>query len=64
MADQVTNAINKYGNEIGVAATKGTTFQGMTWAATILMFLAAAAWVVDCCVGRRPGQYGEKGGGY
>ena len=64
LADKVTNAINKYGNEIGVAAYKGTKFQGFTWAATVLMFVAAVAWIVDCCVGRKRGRYGEKSGGY
>ena len=64
VANKVSNAINKYGNEIGVAAYKGTTFQGFTWAATVLMAVAAIVWVIDCCFGRQPRRRGEKGGGY
>ena len=50
---KVTNAVNDHGSDIGVAAYKGTTFLGMTWAATVLMLLAAFAWVGECVVGRR-----------
>ena len=50
---KVTNAVNDHGNDVGVAAKKGTTFLGMTWAATILMLLAAFAWVGECMMGRR-----------
>jgi hypothetical protein len=48
-----TNAINKYGSDIGIAAYKGGKFMAMTWAATALMFLAACLWVAECCMGRR-----------
>ena len=53
IAVKVVNAVNKYGREIGVAATKGRVFQGMTWAATVLMLLASLAWIYECCVGRK-----------
>lgn len=48
-----TDKINKYGKEIGVSATKGTTFLGMTWGATAAMLLAAIVSIAQCCVGRR-----------
>ena len=56
------NAINDYGNNIGVAAYRGTTFTGMTWAATILMLVASLAWLVDCCLGRRKDARAAKDG--
>lgn len=44
---KVVDEVNKHGNRIGIAATKGTTFLGMTWAATILMLIAALAWAYE-----------------
>ena len=64
LVDKISNAINKYGNETGVAAYKGKIFQGFTWAATALMFVAAMAWIIDYCAGRRPRRYREKNGDY
>ncbi|KAI9857079.1 MAG: hypothetical protein M1824_005004 [Vezdaea acicularis] len=43
--------VNKYGSEIGIAAYRGNKFLGMTWAATVLMLLAACLWVFECCIG-------------
>ncbi|EXJ72230.1 uncharacterized protein A1O5_04734 [Cladophialophora psammophila CBS 110553] len=58
-----TNRINKYTDEIGIAATRGGKFLGITWAATALMLLASFVSIVQCCVGRRrPKRYGEKDG--
>lgn len=51
--DKATHIINKYGNEIGVYAYKGVKYLTLTWVAVAVMFLAAAAWVVEFCVGRR-----------
>lgn len=50
---KVVDAVNHYGSDIGLAASKGSTFMGMTWAATTLMLVAAFGWLVECCVVRR-----------
>lgn len=50
---KVVNAINKYGDKVGIAAYKGRTFFGMTWGATALMFLATIAWLLEFIRGRR-----------
>lgn len=50
---KAVNAVNKYGEDIGLAASKGKTFLGMTWAATALMLLASFVWVAECCAGRK-----------
>jgi hypothetical protein len=50
---KAVNAVNKYGEDIGLAATKGKSFLGMTWAATAVMLLASFVWVAECCAGRR-----------
>jgi hypothetical protein len=58
---KAVNAINKHGNDIGIAATKGGAFLGMTWAATVAMLLAALVSVVQCVAGRRKQKnYGDK----
>lgn len=58
---KAVNAINKYGAEIGIAAYKGSTFLGMTWAATALMLLASVVWIAECFKGRKNRPYREKG---
>jgi small-conductance mechanosensitive channel len=45
---KVCYAINRYGRPIGIAAYKGKTFLGMTWAATCLALLAAFLWIGEC----------------
>ncbi|KAI9736365.1 MAG: hypothetical protein M1834_001252 [Cirrosporium novae-zelandiae] len=50
---KVVDAVNKYGDDISISATKGNKFLGMTWAATALMLIAAMGWVLDCCAGRK-----------
>lgn len=50
---KVVNAINKYGDTVGIAAYKGRAFLGMTWAATALIFFAAIAWIYEFIRGRR-----------
>lgn len=50
---KATNLINKHGNEIGLAAYRGKTFMGMTWAATILALLTSLVWFAEIIVGRR-----------
>ncbi|ETS87798.1 hypothetical protein PFICI_01626 [Pestalotiopsis fici W106-1] len=47
------NTINSQGSDIGLSATKGMKFLCMTWLATILMCLAALAWVLDFFAERR-----------
>lgn len=44
MIVKIVNAINKYGDDIGLAAYKGSTFLGMTWSAVVLIFLTTFAW--------------------
>ena len=44
---KVVSEVNKHGNDIGVAAYKGKTFLGMTWAATVLMLISALAWFYE-----------------
>ena len=50
---KVTNLVNKHGSDIGLAAERGKTFIGMTWAATLLVLLASFMWFVEILVGRR-----------
>ena len=58
---KAVDEINKHGADIGIAAYKGKTFLGMTWAATAVMLLASIVWIAECCVGRRRDRgYGEK----
>jgi hypothetical protein len=40
IVEKGVDVINKHGEEIGIAATKGTRFLSMTWAAVVLMLLA------------------------
>ncbi|KAF1940256.1 hypothetical protein EJ02DRAFT_237446 [Clathrospora elynae] len=48
-----TNIINKYGNDIGVAARRGGKFMALTWAATALMLIVLLVWVVELFMGRK-----------
>ena len=58
---KVVNAVNKYGDAIGLAADKGTTFLGLTWGATAAMLLAACLSTIQCIAGRKHQRgYGEK----
>jgi SUR7/PalI family len=50
---KAVNLINKYGNDIGVFAYKGTKYLILTWVAMAVMFLASMAWVGEFCVGKR-----------
>ena len=61
VAVKATNIINKYGDEIGVSATKGNKFMIITWVATGLMLVASLVWCVDCIAGRRNHRYEPKG---
>ena len=50
---KVVHEVNKHGNDVGISATKGKTFLGMTWAATALMLIAAMAWIYEFVAHRR-----------
>lgn len=50
---KAVDALNKYGKDIGISATKGTTFLGLTWGATAAMLLASILSIAQCCAGRR-----------
>ncbi|KAL9004146.1 MAG: hypothetical protein Q9188_003016 [Gyalolechia gomerana] len=50
---KVVHEVNKHGTDVGVTASKGKTFLGMTWAATGLMFVAAIAWIYEFVAFRR-----------
>lgn len=50
---KAVNAVNKYGDDIGIAATKGTKFLGMTWGATAAMLLASILSVAQCVAGQK-----------
>lgn len=45
--NRVVDAVNIYGNEVGVLAYRGTTFIGMTWAATLLVLLSGVVWAFE-----------------
>ena len=44
----MVNLINRYGHEIGLVATKGHLFLGMTWAATVPMLLLICMSIFQC----------------
>ncbi|KAJ9658502.1 hypothetical protein H2198_003654 [Neophaeococcomyces mojaviensis] len=54
---KVVDALNKYGQDLGIHANRGNLFLGMTWAATGLMFVATIISFIQVCVGRRNGGY-------
>ena len=54
---KATDAINKYGNDIGVSATKGVTFLGLAWGAAAAMLVATIVSIVQVCGGRREKKF-------
>lgn len=50
--------INKYGNAVGIVASRGGRFLALTWAATGLMAVVLVAWIVGVIAGR--GHGGKK----
>ncbi|KAK2759433.1 hypothetical protein FQN54_002911 [Arachnomyces sp. PD_36] len=50
---KTVEAVNKYGDDIGVSATRGQKFLGMTWAAVAAMLIATLLSIVLCVVARR-----------
>lgn len=61
---KAVDLINKYGNSIGVYASKGNKFLVLTWVAVGIMLLTVAAWSVDYCLARKMKnrEYTEKVG--
>ena len=51
--NKVVENVNTHGSSVGLSATKGTTFIGMTWSADILMLLTGFAWLFFFIKGRR-----------
>ena len=47
IAKHATHFINKYGQEVGVSATKGNKFLTLTWATTALVLLASLIWYYE-----------------
>ena len=58
---KAVDAINKYGNGIGIAAYRGKEFLGLTWAATAIMLLGSFLWVFECIKGKKDRRMREKG---
>lgn len=60
--DKASDVINKYGNDIGAYAYKGTKYLIVTWVSVAAMFLALVAWTVEFCIGKRNNkrEYTEK----
>jgi len=52
IAVKAANLINKYGNPVGISATKGSRFMILTWVATGLVFINILVWCFACVVGR------------
>lgn len=55
--NQIVDSVNTYGKDVGIAAYKGTTFIGMTWAATIVILISGFTWVVEFIRGRRAARF-------
>ncbi|KAK3722152.1 hypothetical protein LTR37_002585 [Vermiconidia calcicola] len=53
IATHATKFINKYGEDIGISATRGNKFLALTWASTALVFVAMVAWIGLFFYGRR-----------
>lgn len=50
---KVVDEVNKHSSGVGVTAAKGKTFLGLTWTATVLMFITAVAWIYEFVAHRR-----------
>lgn len=47
IAVKATDAINKYGNDIGVSATRGNKFLALTWATTGIVLISVCLWCYE-----------------
>ncbi|RMZ90561.1 hypothetical protein DV736_g2217, partial [Chaetothyriales sp. CBS 134916] len=54
---KAVHAINKYGHDIGISATRGVTFLGLTWGATVAALVASLMSIVQCMAGRKHKGY-------
>ena len=51
--NKVVENVNAHGTTIGLSATKGTTFLGMTWSADLLMLFVGFVWLFYFIKGRK-----------
>jgi hypothetical protein len=51
--NKIVEIVNAHGTAIGLSATKGTTFIGMTWSADLLMLLVSFVWLFFFFKGRK-----------
>lgn len=56
------NAINEYGNKVGVMATRGQKFLAFTWACFGVMAASCIYWVFATCVAHRDGRRTRRSG--
>ncbi|RMZ83702.1 hypothetical protein DV738_g1097, partial [Chaetothyriales sp. CBS 135597] len=54
---KAVNAINTSGQEIGISATKGITFLGLTWGATAAALVGSGLAIIQFVAGRKPKAY-------
>ncbi|KAL1861605.1 hypothetical protein Daus18300_008721 [Diaporthe australafricana] len=48
-----SRAVDQYAEQVGITASAGRRFLGLTWGATAAMLVCLIWWSVDCCIGRR-----------
>ena len=60
ISEKATSVINKYGDDIGVSADRGSKFLALTWVATAAMFIATVVWIVAFFSGDRSGRTSRK----
>ncbi|KAF2153686.1 hypothetical protein K461DRAFT_266816 [Myriangium duriaei CBS 260.36] len=53
LAAKGSSLINKFGKDIGLAASSGGKLLALTWVATVALIVCASVWCFDCIVGRR-----------
>ncbi|KAK4545672.1 hypothetical protein LTR36_002625 [Oleoguttula mirabilis] len=61
IAVKSADVINKYGNDVGISAQKGTRFLVLTWVATGVMLIASMVWCFDCIIGRKQHKGSRRG---
>ncbi|KAK5127201.1 hypothetical protein LTR85_008563 [Meristemomyces frigidus] len=61
IAVESADVINKYGNDVGISAQKGSKFLVLTWVATAVMLVASMVWCFDCIVGRKHQKTSKRG---
>ncbi len=48
-AVKTTDIVNERGRQVGISASRGTKYLGLTWSATALMLLTTLMWLTMCC---------------